>query len=264
MNDTEKAQAALAGITGENGTPANPDAQQNAGGGGDDLEKMRHAKDVWAGRAKQLQEEKKALEAELAKFKSGQAVSEAIKSLTPDERDDTPEEYLGASARVAAKIVGDAQTATNEEIKRLRDEMAAERNKTFLANIGQRHRELFASVEPGGDKHEYWKRFMDNHRETFEAVMANHDETRFDMLANDFYRELGIPVPGASASASLTPSTTGGALPAYDLRNIQTMTSEQYLAELEKAEDLRKAGDMKGWREINDRLKAVLNAGRVK
>ena len=42
------------------------------------------------------------------------------------------------------------------------------------------------------------------------------------------------------------------------------MTTDEYLKELEKAEEMRRAGDMKGWREINDRLKAALNEGRVK
>jgi len=263
MSETEKAKAALAGTGegtgGENGAAgASPQPDVNA-----DLEKARHTADVWAGRAKQLQEEKKALEDELRKFKSGQAVDDALKTLSPEEKKDTPDEYLGASGRVAAKIVGDAQAETQAEIERLRKEMAERDARTFLSNIGQRHKDLFASVQPGGDKHDYWERFKANHRETFDAVIATHDEARFDMLVNDFHRELGIPVPGAGATASPTPSTTGGPSPA-GLSNPQTFTTEEYLKALEQAEELRHSGDMKGWRELNDRLKSALNEGRVK
>lgn len=262
MNDTEKAKAALAVVSGEK-TPAEPETQPEAGKT-DELAKARHTADVWAGRAKQLQEEKKALEEKLRKLESGQSVDEALKSLTPEDKQDTPDEYLGASARMAAKMVGDARAATDEEIQRLRQEIAARDEKTFLGNIGRRHKELFDSVEAGGDKNEYWRRYVDEHRETFKAVMATHDEARFDMLVNGFYRELGLPVPGAGATASPTPSTTGGPSPAGTGGQAETLTQQQYLAELEKAEDARRAGDMKTYREINSRLKAALNDGRVK
>ena len=268
MNDTEKAKAALAGINNGGDNPSGAQDGQPPAGRNDELEKVRHTADVWAGRAKQLQEEKKALEEKLRKYESGQIVDEALKTLTPEDKHDTPDEYLGASARVtarvAAKMVGDAQAATNEEIQRLRQEIAARDERTFLANIGQRHKELFDSVATGGDKHEYWQRFKENHRETFAAIMATHDEARFDMMVNDFYRELGLPVPGAGATASPTPSTTGGPSPSGSQPHAETLTQQQYLAELEKAEDARRAGDMKTWREINERLRSALNEGRVK
>ena len=265
MSDTEKAKAALAGNGGGEGNgDTGAAAEKPQAGQASELEKAKHTADVWAGRAKQLQEEKKALEEKLRKFESGQAVDAALKSLTPEEKSDTPDEYLGASGRMAAKLVGDAQAATKEEIERIRQEMAAEREKSFYANIAQRYGDFFDSVGPGGDKSEYWERFKANNRETFDAVMSNHDEARFGALVGTFYRELGLPAPGAGATASPTPSTTGGPSPAGFPRDAQTLTSEQYLKELERAEEMRRSGDMKGWRELNDRLKSALNEGRVK
>lgn len=261
MNETEKAKAALAGIGGGENTGAEG-AANNAQS--DELEKLRHAKDVWAGRAKQYQEEKKALEEKLRKLESGQVLDDALKSLSEDDRRDTPDEYLGASGKVAMRIVDKATASQSEEIARLRAEMAERDSRQFLANIGSRHRDFFDSVQPGGDKKEYWDKYVANNRETFEAVMATRDEARFENLVNGFYRELGIPVSGAGASASPTPSTTGGPSPAGYRGNDNTvMTTDQYLKELERAEDMRRQGNMKEYREINDRLKRALNEGRV-
>lgn len=267
MNETEKAKAALAGIGGNEGNGgidgAAGDSPQTAGQDAE-LEKLRHTADVWAGRAKKAQEEKKALEEKLRKYESGQAVDEALRTLSPEDKKDTPDDYLGASGMVAAKIVGDAQAATNAEIEKLRREIAERDENAFLAAIAAKHADLFDSVQPGGDKHDYWNRYREIHRETFDSVMATHDVARFDSLVNGFFRELGIPVSGAGASASPTPGTTGGPSPAGLPSDTRTISSDEYLRELDRAEELRKAGDMKGWREVNDRLKAALNEGRVK
>ena len=261
MSNTEKAKAALAIDDGSEHKGGTGEEQPNQNA---ELEKARHTADVWAGRAKQLQEEKKSLEEKLRKFESGQALDNALKMLSPEEKHDTPDEYLGAAGKVAGKLVDDAQAATEEKIAKLRQEIAEREEKTFLANISQRHSEFFNSVSPGGDKDEYWQRFKANNRETFAAIMSTHDEARFGNLVNAFYRELGLPVPGAGATASLTPRTTGGPSPAGSGGQSETLTQQEYLAELEKAEDARRAGDMKTYREINDRLKAALNEGRVK
>ena len=262
MNDTEKANAALSiEDGGENN--ASPDAQAQPGQK-DELAKARHTADVWAGRAKQFQEEKKALEEKLRKFESGQALDDALRTLSPEEKHDTPDEFLGAAGKVAGKLVGDAQAATDAKIAQLRQEMAEKEERTFLTNISQRHGEFFDSVNPGGDKSEYWERFKANNRETFAAIMATHDEVRFGNMVNAFYRELGLPVLGAGTTATPTPSTTGGQSPAGSGGQSETLTQQQYLEQLETAEDARRAGDMKTYREINDRLKAALNEGRVK
>jgi len=259
MNDTKKAEAALAGIGEDKGKGGETQTGENA-----ELEKLRHTADVWAGRAKQYQEEKKKLEEKIAQLEAGHSVEDAMKLLSAEERGETPDEYLGASARMTAKLVGDAQAKQDEKIAELKREIAERDERTFLANISQRHGDFFESVAPGGDKSEYWERFKKNNKETFSAVMATHDEARFANLVNSFYRELGIPVPGAGATASPTPSTTGGPSPAGNPSDTRTMTTDEYLKELEKAEEMRRAGNMKGWREINDRLKAALNEGRVK
>lgn len=258
MNDTEKAKAALAGLGGATGADDTADAGQS------ELEKMRHAKDVWAGRAKQYQEEKKALEEKLRKYESKKDVDEALNTLSDEDKDDMPERFLGASGKVAAELISRSNARQNEEIEKLRQQMAARDEQTFLNNIAMRHKDLFDSVQVGGDKHQYWERFIANNRETFSAVMASHDETRFANLVDGFYRELGIPVSGGGVVASPTPSTTGGGSPAISHDDSSVITTEQYLAELEKAEDMRKAGDMNGWRAVNERLRKALNEGRVK
>ncbi|MBO7688630.1 MAG: hypothetical protein J6V72_19790 [Kiritimatiellae bacterium] len=263
MNDTEKAEAALA-IAGNGGANASPEAQFETEQKGE-LEKARHTADVWAGRAKQLQEEKKALEERIRRLESGQSVEKALKTLTPEDKHDTPDEYLGAAGKVATQLVGAAQAATDEKIAKLQQEMAEREERFFLANIVQQHgAEFFDSISPGGDKYELWERFKKDNIETYRAIRLTHDQRRFGNFVSSFYRELGLPVSGAGTTASPTPSTTGGPSPAGGSGEAQTMTSEQYLAELERAEDMRKAGDMKGWRELNDRLKAALNEGRVK
>ena len=41
------------------------------------------------------------------------------------------------------------------------------------------------------------------------------------------------------------------------------MTTTEFMELRRKAEEFRKAGDMKSWREIDTQLREALNAGRV-
>lgn len=262
MNNSEKVIAAL-GETGGGPEAGKEDLQAK-------LEKSMHTADVWSGRAKKLAEEKAALEEELRRIKSKDAVRNATERLTPEELGDTPKDFVETSGRVAAALVEEAEGRQTEELRKLREELAERDRNSFRDAIGAANRKFFEDVGPGGDKSAMWEQFKSNNRETLAAVMKTHDVARFNRMVEAFYREIGVPNPSGVQGGSVAPdprSTVGGQNGVGGGANAdgQTFTQEQYLKALEKAEDdFRASGDVKAYRAATDALNRALNEGRVK
>ncbi len=262
MNESEKVKAAL-GETGAGQEVSKEDSQAQ-------LEKLQHTADVWSGRAKKLAEENAAMKEELRQLKAGSAVKSAADKLTPEELGDTPKEFVEASGRVAARLVGDAEARQAEELKRLRAEMAEKDENVFLNAIGAANQKFFADIGPGGDKSAMWEQFKSSNRETYEAIMHTHDTSRFNQLVGSFYREIGVPNPSGVQAGSVAPeprSTVGGqnGVGTGTAGDGHTYTQDEYLAALDKAEsDFRATGDVKAYRAATAALNSALNEGRVK
>ena len=262
MNDNEKVIAAL-GITGDGQEVKKDDLQAQ-------LEKSQHTADVWSGRAKKLAEEKAALEEELRRVKSGQAVKDATDKLTEAELGDTPRDFVKTSGIVAASLVEQAEGRQTEELKKLREEIAERDKNVFLAAIQSANQKFFSDIAPGGDKAEMWAKFQASNRETLAAIMQTHDVARFTRQVDAFYREIGVPNPSGVQGGPAAPdprSTVGGESRAdgVDPANGKTFTQQEYLAALDKAEsDFRANGDVKAYRAATDALSKALNEGRVK
>ena len=84
-----------------------------------------------------------------------------------------------------------------------------------------------------------------------------------------FYREIGVknPAGGSGTSAAPEPKPSGGGTqsPGQDDADGQKQyTTDEYLAELQKAEEARDSGDMATYRTMTARLNKALNEGRVK
>lgn len=270
MNDNEKVLAAL----------GNGDAAKSIGDGKESslegqLEKAQHTSDVWAGRAKRLAAEKAKIEAEkaeveeeLRRLKSGSAAEAAVEKLTPEQLGDTPKEFAKAAVTAAAQLVSGAEGKHNEEMAKLRAEIAEKERKAFVDQIGMANPKFFNDVAVGGDKQAMWEQFKLSNRETFAAIMESNDTSRFNRFVGQFYREIGVPNPSGSQGGSAVPEprTTvggpqgGGAV----VEDGKKYTTDEYLKLLDEAEeDFRVNKDLKAYQAKTSALNKALNEGRV-
>ena len=260
MNENEnKVEAALGG-------------GQNAGAGESDiakeLEKSRHTNEVLGGRIKAQGEELKSLRAEIRALKAGKAADEVVENLTPEQLGDTPKAYAQTAAVVSTQVAEEVRAAQKDEVDKLRAEMAERDKRAFYGEIGRANSKFFDDIAPGKDKAPMWAQFKERYKETYDAIMETHDVERFNSLVGMFYRELGVknPAGGSGTVAAPDPRATGGGTqsPGQDDADGQKQyTSDEYLAELQKAEEARDSGDMATYRTMTARLNKALNEGRV-
>ena len=152
---------------------------------------------------------------------------------------------------------------------KLRSEIAERDRRAFYGEIGRDNPKFFDSIAPGGDKASIWAQFKARNKETYDAIMATHDVSRFNSLVGMFYREIGVknPAGGSGTSAAPEPKPSGGGTqsPGQDDADGQKQyTTDEYLAELQKAEEARDSGDMATYHTMTARLNKALNEGRVK
>ncbi|MGN0846433.1 MAG: hypothetical protein ACI4RA_03500 [Kiritimatiellia bacterium] len=260
MNDNEKVEAALDG-----GEVA------DAGGNADiakELEKSRHTNDVLAGRLKAQGEELKQLREEMRKLHANKVAGEVVDKLTPEQLGETPKEYAQTAAAVSAQVVEEVQAAQKSEVDRLRAEIAERDKRAFMTQIGRDNAKFFDDIVPGGDKANIWAQFKAENKETYDAIMATHDVARFNTLVGSFYRRIGVknPAGGSGTVAAPEPGNSGGGNPTPgqdDADGQKKYTTDEYLKELEKAEEARDGGDMATYRAVTARLNKALNEGRV-
>lgn len=260
MNEN-KVEAALGGGQ-EAGSGDNADIAK-------ELEKSRHTNEVLAGRIKAQGEEVKNLRAEIRALKAGKAADEVVEKLTPEQLGETPKAYAQTAAVVSAQVAEEVRAAQKDEVDKLRSEIAERDRRAFYGEIGRDNPKFFDSIAPGGDKASIWAQFKARNKETYDAIMATHDVSRFNSLVGMFYREIGVknPAGGSGASAAPEPKPSGGGTqsPGQDDADGQKQyTTDEYLAELQKAEEARDSGDMATYRTMTARLNKALNEGRVK
>ena len=260
MNEN-KVEAALGGGQ-EAGAGDNADIAK-------ELEKSRHTNEVLAGRIKAQGEEVKNLRAEIRALKAGKAADEVVEKLTPEQLGETPKAYAQTAAVVSAQVAEEVKAAQKDEVDKLRSEIAERDRRAFYGEIGRDNPKFFDSIAPGGDKASIWAQFKARNKETYDAIMATHDVSRFNSLVGMFYREIGVknPAGGSGTSAAPEPKPSGGGTqsPGQDDADGQKQyTTDEYLAELQKAEEARDSGDMATYRTMTARLNKALNEGRVK
>ncbi len=260
MNEN-KVEAALGGGQ-EAGAGDNADIAK-------ELEKSRHTNEVLAGRIKAQGEEVKNLRAEIRALKAGKAADEVVEKLTPEQLGETPKAYAQTAAVVSAQVAEEVRAAQKDEVDKLRSEIAERDRRAFYGEIGRDNPKFFDSIAPGGDKASIWAQFKARNKETYDAIMATHDVSRFNSLVGMFYREIGVknPAGGSGTSAAPEPKPSGGGTqsPGQDDADGQKQyTTDEYLAELQKAEEARDSGDMATYRTMTARLNKALNEGRVK
>lgn len=258
----EKVSAALAIDGGAAGGEGNSELATQ-------LEKEKHTSSVWAGRAKSLSDENARLKEKIRQLEAGKTVDATLANIPAEVKGDTPDEITRPALEGARRMVEDATAELDKKIEQMKAAGQQQAHQSFLQQIGIRHGRFFDSVGAGGDKEKMWTQFKNANRETYEAVIASNDASRFDMLVNQFYSYIGAPNPsgGTGGSAAPDPSTSAGGpqnTATIDPDGQKQYTSQEYLQLLEKAEDYRNAGDMKTYREMTAKLSKALNEGRVK
>lgn len=260
MDSNEKVEAALGGGQGA-GAGDNADIAK-------ELEKSKHTNEVMAGRLKAQGEELKQLRKEVRKLNANKVAAEVVDKLTPEQLGETPRNYAQTAVAAAAQVVEEAAAAQKDEVEKLRAEIAERDKRAFYGQIGKENAKFFDDIAPGGDKAAMWAQFKAENKETYDAIMATHDTARFNTLVGSFYRRIGVknPTGGSGTSAAPEPGSSGGGnpTPGQDGADDQKKyTTDEYLKELEKAEEARDSGDMATYRTVTARLNKALNEGRV-
>ncbi len=259
--NADKVAAALAvgsGASGDEGGTPSPSAEEL---------KKEHTESVWAGRARKLAEEKAALQKELAELKSKRSLETALESIPQEVKGDTPDEITRPALAGAQRMIDEHAGKTDEELRKLRAEMADRDRKMFVSQISAQNQKFFESVAPGGDKAKMWADFVSLNAETYKSINASNDVGRFNSFVRQFYSYIGSPNPSGSAGIASAPeprSTQGGQDRGVDGQSDKVYTTQEYLAEIERAEDAQRAGDMKTYRAITGSLGKALNEGRVR
>lgn len=259
--DANKVAAALAvggDVNGEGVNEPTPNAEEI---------KKEHTESVWAGRAKKLAEEKAALQKELNELKSKRTLESALESIPQEVKGDTPDEITRPALAGAQRMVDEFAGKTEEELKKLRAEMADRDRKMFVSQIGAQNPKFFESVAPGGDKAKMWADFVSLNAETYKSINASNDVGRFNSFVAQFYSYIGSPNPSGNAGIASAPeprSALGGIGQGGGDQNDKVYTTQEYLAEIERAEDAQRAGDMNTYRAITASLGKALKEGRVK
>lgn len=258
MNDKEQIEQALS--TGE-ADKGGGDAELQA-----KLEKAQHTAEMWAGRAKTQGEELKKLREEVEQLKAGKSAAETVAAIPAEVKGDTPDDYLKPALAGAKMMVDGAMKELREENERLKEEQERIEARNFADKLQSLHRKFFEEVTPGKDKEAAWKEFKELNKETYGSVMSGRDATRFSKFVDSFYRYIGVQNPdkAGNGAAAPSPTTTGGAQPGGDNASKATMTTAEFVSERHRAEELRRAGRMDEWRELDARLRDALNSGRVK
>lgn len=261
MND-ENVAAALAASEGGTGGKGG-DAELTA-----ELEKAKHSADVWRGHATKRAERIKELEGELARLKAKEQVAATVAEIPAEVKGDTPDETIAAALTGSKKLIDASSEATKEEIEKMRKEMAENNKRQFVRQLGANHAQFFEMVGPGGANEKLWQQFKQMNRETYASVMESQDTERFGVLVSQFCNQFGLKNPSGERGGTAVPEPAnisgGQQIQGGGGDDKAEYTTQEYLKQLEAAEDARNAGDMKTYREVTSRLTKALNEGRVK
>ncbi len=260
--DANKVAAALAVGGDVNGDEGGNEPTPNA----EEIKKA-HTESVWAGRAKKLADENAALQKQLAELKSKQTLESALEGIPPEVKGDTPDEITRPALVGAKRMVDEFAGKTEEELNKLRAEMVERDRKIFVSQIGAQNPKFFESVAPGGDKAKMWADFVSLNAETYKSINASNDVERFNSFVAQFYSYIGSPNPSGNAGITSAPeprSALGGQGQGGGNQDDKVYTTQEYLAEIERAEDAQRSGDMNTYRAITASLGKALKEGRVK
>lgn len=224
------------------------------------------------GRVKASDNRVKELESEIAKLKSERGGAN-VPTLTPEEKGEIPDEYVGAAATLASRAAGNAVAGVSEEIAELRREREAEKAAArermandFAKRIDRRYPGFLSSIGAGGDKHDAWESFLVNNAASVQVAYANCDYDSLVYHIDRFYREvLEVRPPNGEKGNATAPDPVphGGGNPRV-VDSEKTYTAEEYAALDEKCMKLRREGRFDEYRQLRDELDSALSEGRVK
>lgn len=250
--------------------------------GGDDwkakceeLQRMLASARVEQGRVAKLSAELKAAQEENAKLRSASKAEAIAKTITPEEKGDLPDEFVGLAAKVAANATDGAMAGIHEKLAKIEADREAEKSAAlerlqmeFVSKINSKYPGFLDSIAIGGEKNQAWTAFLVNNSESVRHAFETCDFNALVYHVDRFYREtLGVrPPAGDRGKASIPdPATTHGSAPVVETDDPNKVyTQEEYDALEKKALAFRAAGDFKNYSLLNRELEKILSERRLK
>lgn len=265
MSDNDTVNEIFGGVT---KTDSNEDWKAKY----EEAEKQLQSARVEQGRVKALDARAKELEKELAELKEAKSVTNLTETLTAEEREALPEEYIGAAAKIASRASNEALAGLTEEVDRLRRERDAEKTAAnqrklegFVAQIDAKYPGFRSAVAPGGDKKNAWDVFLRRNAGSVNEAFKSLDFDALTYHIDRFYREdLGVrPPEGNGAVAVPDPVSTGGT-GVETLSDGKTYSQSEIDKMYDDIEAARDAQDFSRVRKLSAILERAIREGRVK
>lgn len=229
------------------------------------------------GRVRELSEKDRRiseLEKENERLRTAGAATDMVAQLTPEERGDLPEDYLGAAAKLASRATDAALKGVNEEMARMRMEREEERaagreaeRARFIERINARFPKFLSSISEGGANVKAWSEFLAMNAGSVKMALENMDFGVLEYHIVRFYKEVlevNPPKGGEGVATAPDPTSQGGGRPSTTEGGEKIYTASEYDALDEKCEKLRRKGDFVEYRKLRDELESALSEGRVK
>lgn len=226
----------------------------------EELEKQLNSTRVEEGRVKKLSEELKARDEELAKLRAIKEEENLLDSLSPEERDEVPPEFLNATTKLIRGGMERVRSQYDQRIKDYESQMATSRQEAaereLLSKIDSTFPRFRQDIAPGGDKHEAWNVYRQYNNATIADALARSDFNTLSYHIKKFYTDhLGVsdPTEGLGAAASDPSNVSAASSGQYGEGN--KLTAEELDALYERVE---KARDDNDYAEVR-RLTKIIN-----
>lgn len=232
------------------------------------LEKDYASARVEQGRVKKLDEEKKALEKELADLRSRNTQDGLLSSLSEDERESIAPEVLNATAKLMAQ--------QREEFERRLNEMRAEISATsekgreaskedFVRKIDATFPGFISAVSDGGKNAEAWMKFKRSIGRYIDQAYSDLDFEGVSYFIRRFYNEIGSEVPNGERDYSSVPDpkSVEGGIGGFGGSG-KIYSRDEIMALYDRIEECRRMENFKEAARIESEIDKAMSEGRIK
>lgn len=266
MNDILKDHDAIFGGGEGGGQPAGDvDWKQRCEAAERELASAR----VEQGRVKKLDEEKKALEKQVAELRAARGKESILEHLSAEEKESVAPEVLGVLSGALQRQNEEWERRFREsESRRAADDEVSNKiaKEDFVRRVDSAFPGFMRSVCKGGQNEGKWKEYKSSIGRYVDQAYANLDFEGLSDFIRRFYREPNVVVPNASQGGSSAPdpnALNGG------IGGVQTTTGKVYsVAEVsaiyDRIEQCRAAEDFKEANRLEAEIDKAIQEGRVK
>lgn len=233
------------------------------------LEKDFASARVEQGRVKKLDEEKKALEKELAELRSRNNREDMLSALSDEERGNIAPEVLSATAKLLERQKAEYDRRLEELAART--SMGAEEGRraakeSFARRIDSEFPGFLQSVGNGGPNADAWKSFKRTIGQYIDQAYANLDFDGVCYFVRRFYSEIGSEVPsaGSAGSSAPDPNAVTGGIGGVHAGGSKVYSREEISGLFDRIEKLRMEENYKEANRLEAEIDRAMAEGRVK